>query len=312
MIPFPVLFPLLFVPVQEREPQNLRLEIRIPERELVLFEPVYYEVLVTALEPISAQMAFSQPFGPSVLVSDDRKAYVGFMPSWFPQGEPVSPEIVRLESSEERSLGPGVVYHMRRRDRDREPEGASADTRVFPRAGQYSLKAAALVSDARGGAGQLVESDPVTIDFLAPSGKDEEAARFIEDRDIGHLIGLVFTSDQMNARRTLVDEFLQLHGESRYASYFRLSIGVWLIRPILADVTKRNVASIGEAIEYLKAAADEKDHPIAGDALYYLGRAYAFAGDRAEARRCLEAAVEAENCRLKEAAKEALKNLPPE
>lgn len=298
--------------VQEEFGKGISVWARLERRSILRGEVLFYEAGLRN-DSTNSLNAYVSPNMPGLQISIDGSNFLAYgQPSWLPQALPEPARIEVASGEQQHRLGWGVLGGLRRRHRS-EPENDPENKPFFQSVGRYWVRAVITIYPFDRDEPHNLFSDPIEVEVEEPTGVDAEAWEYIRRHEMERMIGTFgrFDVSEPSVEQT-VKSFLTQHGSSRYAGYYRLGLGSALINRQKAAGSRRDENEVREGISYLRAAADETDHPQSGNALYFLGEAYRFAGDRAEARRCFEAAAEAKNCHLKEAAEEALKNLPPE
>lgn len=305
----------LVVIVQARE--ETRAEARLIHQKFLLYEPVFVEGV------ISNQSA---PSGMSIYIvgtagvefSCDNADFFPWIPAWLTAGSwGASVNDSKFNSSGTITVGAGFVLHERKLTNSELVELEETDPKsctVFPKAGKYWVRTVQLMgpkSDWR--PGERVTSEAVEIEIQEPEGADLNAARRIQEQGLAPFMApYMCTGDAWKRKRNDVEQFIRDFPSSRYAGYFRVMMGVMLTGEVMAGTASNYGETTEAAIQYLRAVSEQADHPMAGDALFYLGRVQLLAGNREEARKCFEAAGAADSCHLKEAAREVIRELEGE
>jgi hypothetical protein len=141
----------------------------------------------------------------------------------------------------------------------------------------------------------MVESNGVQITIAGAGGPDPGALEFLRVNELEP--ALIYEEYVTPDNEPKVLEFLSTHGRSTYAPFLRVTYGAYLIGGLTEPRGGLDREQIARGSALLDEVTKDKDHPIAGEALFFQGLAQQRLGNVAESKRCLKAAIESSRSR---------------
>jgi hypothetical protein len=180
---------------------------------------------------------------------------------------------------------------------------------AFPRPGTYRMRYEASVLKTWTAEEVLVTvSNTVEVAIDRPTGRDVEAYRELKAQDLESYLSHTYWGHGIHQEKEdVVKHYCAKYGNTTYGPHMKLTLGTHLMGPPY-KVTS-DWQTLVTALDYLEAAAQVKDHPMALDALFFQGCAYRNLRNLGEAKRCFKTVIESGGCRYESQAISELRDI---